>query len=205
MAMTIDEISTMLTELGIKHDKKNETTIFTGFGTPTYRAPEGREGIGLVIELFENGEYFSIYAPKAFVAQGPHLDAFLKACLVTQWKTKLIQFEYDSNDGEIRPIIEFPIEDGKLTKKQLERCVKGIVHIMDKMYPSLKKTLDEGVFDFPEDPEQRRIMEAMEELMRLLRGRQGSGGTSTPPATTPPATTPPATTPPGGSTPPTGV
>lgn len=195
MAMTIDEICGLLTELGIKHDKKSDTMIHTGFGTPNYRAPEGDKGIALTIELFEDGEYIAVYAPKAFVAQGPHLDAFLKACMVTQWRTKLVQFEYDSSDGEIRPVVEFPIEDGKLTKKQLERCIKGLVQIMDKMYAPLKKTLDEGVFAYPErdvQPDRQQIMNALEELMRLLRTQQAPGSAG------PPA-------PSGPTTPPTGV
>jgi len=192
MAMTIDEISALLAELGIKHEKKSDTMIYTGFGTPNYRPPQGGEGIRLIIELFEDGEYFSVYAPKAFVAQGPHLDAFLKACMVTQWRTKLVQFEYDSSDGEIRPIVEFPIEDGKLTKKQLERCIKGLVHIMDKMYTPLKKTLDVGVFAYPEredQPDRQQIMSALEELMRLLRTQQAPGSAG-PPAPAGPATPP---------------
>lgn len=175
MAMTIDDVGALLDEMGIKYDKKNDHTIFTGFGTKRYRGVKGEEGIGLVIDLSEDGEYFQVYAPKAFVAEGPHVDEFLKACLVTQWRTKLLQFEYDAADGEIRPIVEFPIEDGKLTKKQLERCVRGLVHIMDEMYEPLKKTLDTGVFEFPEDPDRARIVQMMEELTRLLQGRTKPG------------------------------
>lgn len=48
--------------------------------------------------------------------------------------------------------VEFPIEDGTITVKQLERCIKGLVGLIDDFYPILKRALDTGVVDFPEQP-----------------------------------------------------
>jgi hypothetical protein len=88
--------------------------------------------------------------PGAFSAKGAHVDALLRACMVVQWHTRLVQFEYDETDGEIRPVVEFPLEDAKLTTKQLERCIRSLVFLVDEFYPTLKKALDEGVIELPE-------------------------------------------------------
>ena len=179
MAMTIDELSTLLEEVGIKQYKKSDATKLSfGIATDNYRGPEGQPGLSLVVELSENGEYFKVWAFRAFVASGPHLDAFLKACMALQWKTKLVQFEFDESDGEIRPIVEFPLEDSKLTAKQLGRSVHGLVHIVDHYFPFLKRILDAGVVEWPKEkgdapatPDDAEILALMKRLADLMKGR----------------------------------
>lgn len=151
MAITIEQVEGYMNNMGLRFKRVDNGTIVFGMRMRTYRDPDGEEGLKLVIRLRENGEYFEIFAPKAFNAVGPHVDAFLKACMMIHWRTKLIQFEYDASDGEIRPIIEFPLEDGTLTEKQLERCIGGICGLLDEYYPVLRKALDEGVVEFPDE------------------------------------------------------
>ena len=62
----------------------------------------------------------------------------------------MIQFEYDDSDGEIRAIIEFPLEDAELTRRQLLRAVQALVQIVDKYHPVIYKALREGVIEFDE-------------------------------------------------------
>ncbi len=198
MAMTIDEIAGILDQMEFKYMKKDDNTIGFFMKMETYENPEkGEKSLLLVAQLMEDGEYFQLFSPKAFVVNGEHQDAFLRACAIIQWKTKLIQFEWDKNDGEVRPVIEFPLEDGKLTLKQFGRCVHGMCQILDKFYPKLKLAADEGVVDFPDEKipgdvgtllevarrlatdgsateEQTR---ALEELLRRIREGSGQGTT----------------------------
>lgn len=170
MAMTIDEIAALLDEMDLKYEKKSDTMIFTGFRTETFRHPQGGPGVPLIIELSENGEYFKLFSPMAFQVQGEHVDAFLKACMMIQWKTKLIQFEYDADDGEIRPIVEFPIEDGRITKTQLQRCLVGIVKILDEYFPTLEQAARTGVIEFHESPEAESMRLMLELAKRIAAG-----------------------------------
>jgi len=101
----------------------------------------------MVAELMENGEYFQLIAPMAFKVKGKNTGVFLKACAIVQMHTKLIQFEYDEDDGEVRPVIEFPLEDNTLSYKQFMRCVTGMVQLLDQYYPVLQKAAVEGVID----------------------------------------------------------
>jgi len=60
----------------------------------------------------------------------------------------MIQFEYDDSDGEVRAIIEYPLEDANLTRRQLLRSVQSLVQIVDKYHPVMYKALREGVIEF---------------------------------------------------------
>jgi hypothetical protein len=88
-----------------------------------------------------------------------------------QWQTKMAQFEYDESDGEVRIIIEFPLEDNKLTDRQLRRCIVALVGILDRFYPVLKTAIDTGIVDFGDKPaaEREGQIQALRRIIRDLR------------------------------------
>ena len=158
----------MLDGLDIQYRHRDDEAIYILFETRQYRNPEGEPALWMIISLDEGGEYFKIFAPNAFTADGNHPDIFLKACLVVQWRTKLIQFEYDDTDGEIRPIIEFPIEDGSLTAQQLKRCIGSMVQLIDEYAPFLERALEEGVIEKGESGEDEEMAEFLSYLFEGL-------------------------------------
>jgi hypothetical protein len=62
------------------------------------------------------------------------------------------QFEYDDSDGEVRPIIEWAVEDGTVTSKQLGRAIFGLVQIVDQFYPVLEQARTKGKIDMALGP-----------------------------------------------------
>jgi hypothetical protein len=173
MAMKLEEIEALLRESGIKFRSNPERgAILLGYETDTYVDSDGDKSLRLVLELAEEGKYFRLLAPQAFSAIGPRPDALLKACMMYQWMTKLVQFEYDASDGEIRPVIEFPIEDGRIGKRQLERCLLGMVNLLDEAFPVFKKALETGEIEFGK----KKPPIGAEEIMSLM----GALGAATP-------------------------
>jgi hypothetical protein len=79
--------------------------------------------------------------------------------------SKMVQFEYDPDDGEIRPIIEFPLEDAKLTRRQICRCLHAIAQIIDKHHESIIDALSHGIT--PETP--KANIAAYEEFLSQRR------------------------------------
>lgn len=154
MANTIEELEAFLKEAGHHCKRGARGAIVLRFATKNYRDPDGDEGLLVLIRLEDDGKYLKIFAPTAFKAVGDHVDVFLRACMMLQWRTKLVQFEYDPDDGEIRPIVEFPLEDAKVTLNQLMRCIHGLAALIDEYSPVLTRALQEGVIEFPskEDP-----------------------------------------------------
>ena len=186
MAMTLDQLEERLKEAfgnDFKCQKYPEKNfIVVGAGTNFYKDKDGENFLRIVIELSENGEYINFFSPGAFNIAGKNKQVFLEACCMAQWMTKLIQFEYDHQDGEIRPVIEFPLEDNTVTAKQISRALRGMASLMDTYYNFLIKA-GEGVIDL-NIIKQSADAEKMETLRRMaaqmgidISQLAGSGGT----------------------------
>ncbi len=165
MATSLREIARFLEEEDLSFERREDEMILTGFsGLEHYRDLDGDPYLQLVIMLPENGRYFTLFAPQAYVVPLDAAGPFLQACTMIQWRTKMIQFEYDENDGEVRPVIEFPVEDAPFTKAQVMRCLAGITEIIDEYHPVLQRALSEGVIEFNDQEQQ------VDFLSRILSG-----------------------------------
>ncbi|QXD16845.1 hypothetical protein GQ464_007875 [Rhodocaloribacter litoris] len=165
MATTLDEIAQMLEHYGLRYFRGDDNTLLAAFGgLEHYRDDEGNPHLRVVIQLSEQGRYLSIFAPAAYTVPVDEAGPFLQACAMVQWRTKLIQYEYDARDGEVRPVVEFPLEDAPLTLAQFARCLTGLVRLVDEYDPVLRRALETGEVAF-NDEEQAVTM-----LSRLLSG-----------------------------------
>ncbi|MFZ5926400.1 MAG: hypothetical protein ACOYX1_03025 [Acidobacteriota bacterium] len=164
MATTLEQIAQFLSEEGLQHRVDRErNAVFVGFRTVQYRDESGEPSLLVVIKLLEDGEYIEIFSPMCYCYKdGPHKEVVFQACLMVSYATKHLQFEYDPGDGEIRAVIEFPLEDAPLTKRQLLRCVHGLVQIVDKYDPMIRGAMTNGEIKQPPS-------ESAEELLRLFR------------------------------------
>ena len=168
MATTLQQVKGYLDEKGFKYDlDEKKQLIRTGFNMDNYADSDGDKSVRIVVRLYENGEFIEVLAPNLYTyKEGPNALALLQACLIASWHTKMIQFEHDPSDGEIRATIEVPIEDSTLTSRQFHRVLKGLITFVDKFHPMLKGAMDTGKIVPPED-EDRRMAEVMEMLRRL--------------------------------------
>jgi len=102
--------------------------------------------LNVVVMLEEEGRFLKVFAPKLFVyTDGPFKLALMQTMLFTSWETKMLQWEYDPIDGEVRAMIEFPIEDATLTEAQFFRAFDGLVQLVNTCYPRLKSVIASGV------------------------------------------------------------
>ncbi|MEB3357505.1 MAG: hypothetical protein VKK04_12325 [Synechococcales bacterium] len=166
MAATLQQIAAYLENGGWNYRiDEEESRILTGVYA------DHVENFLIVAQLEENGEFFKLFAPRvlAGVKDHPHKEAILQTMLSISWETKMLQWEYDPSDGEIRAIIEFPLEDSTLTERQFNRCLHGLVQIVDEIaMPRLKTVMDTG-----EDPSdlamgERLLLTLQEEAPGLL-------------------------------------
>ena len=142
MGVTLQQIAKYLDNQGWSYRLDEEADrIVTGVQA------ENVEDLLIVIQLDENGEFFRIFVPQVLggVKDHPHKQAILQTMLSISWETKMLQWEYDPSDGEIRAIIEFPLEDSILTERQFNRCLAGLVQIVDSVaMPRLKGVMETG-------------------------------------------------------------
>jgi len=180
MGATLEQIAGFLDNKEWKYRlDREESRILTGvYG-------ENIEDFLIVIELDEDGEFFEIFAPRvlAGVKDHPHKTAILQSMVCISWETKMLQWEYDPSDGEIRAIIEFPLEDAILTERQFYRCLHSLVQLVDELaLPRLQAVMETG-----EDPgdleEGERLLLALQEeapglltiLERAMEARKRRG------------------------------
>lgn len=126
----------------------------------------------IVVQLEEDGRFFKLFAPHVLtgVKDHPHKAVVLQAMLSISWETKMLQWEYDPSDGEIRAIIEFPLEDAPLTEQQFNRCLTGLIQIVDDFaLPRLQETLATGVDPGDEEAGERLLLTLQEESPGLLQ------------------------------------
>jgi hypothetical protein len=166
MSMTLEEISSYLSKHQIVHQLDHENRqILAGVEA------ENISDFLIVIQLHEDGEFFKIFAPAVLTGIHEHQykEAIFQTMLTIAWETKMMQWEYDASDGEVRAMIEFPLEDARLTERQFFRCLTGLVDMVDNIaMPRLKGVMQSG--QDPGDPEvgERLLLTIQQEAPGLL-------------------------------------
>lgn len=166
MGANLEQIAKYLDNRGWKYKLEEETSrIITGVYA------DNVEDFLIVIQLDEDGEFFKLFAPQVIsgVRNHPYKEAILQTMLSISWETKMLQWEYDPADGEIRAIIEFPLEDSILTEKQFNRCLHGLVQIVDEIaMPRLQYVMENGKDPGDEEAGERLLLTLQEQAPGLL-------------------------------------
>ncbi|MDG2989989.1 hypothetical protein L3556_03430 [Candidatus Synechococcus calcipolaris G9] len=141
MAITLNQISRYL-----DNHKLNYKVVLSDNQIITGVTGDHLDRFIVIIQLDEDGEFFKIYSPDILpgVKHHRYKEAILQTLLCISWETKMLQWEYDSRDGEVRAIIEFPLEDGTLTERQFFRCLGALVEIVDTTVPRLRELIRLG-------------------------------------------------------------
>ncbi|MEB3830637.1 hypothetical protein [Phormidium sp. CCY1219] len=166
MGASLQQIADYLDNRGWKYEIDEENNrIITGVQA------ENVEHFLIVIQLDEDGEFFKLFAPQVISGVSEHRfkEAILQTMLCISWETKMLQWEYDPSDGEIRAIIEFPLEDAIMTEKQFNRCLSGLIQIVDDIaMPRLRAVMETGKDPGDEDIGERLLLTLQEEAPGLL-------------------------------------
>lgn len=166
MGATLEQIASYLDNRGWDYRlNRDQSCIVTAV-----RAENTNDFI-IVAQLDEDGEFFKLFAPHVLsgVKNHPHKNAILQAMLSISWETKMLQWEYDPSDGEIRAMIEFPLEDAPLTERQFSRCLTGLIQIVDDFaMPRLKQVMETGFDPGDEEAGERLLLALQEEMPGLL-------------------------------------
>lgn len=154
MSTSYQEIKALLEEGGFRYEITSEGNILTGFGEmESYLDVERRPRLGVLILIEENGSYVRLVCPRLYRYEGRRFRADLfQSCLMINYWAKLIQFEFDDRDGELRAGVELLVEDAKLTLAQLSRSLTSLAYLVDMLDPLLRKTLREGGVHIPREP-----------------------------------------------------
>jgi len=152
MAMTIEEVSGILTREEIKHAFDKDGDIYAGWDTEKYINPKGEKSVVITFGIRNEEQIFNACVYFAFQVKGcKHLDAFFKLCSIVQSRTFFSKFEYSVKSASVSLRIELPLLDNKLTRNQINACWSCLTKILEDNYEALRKALDTGELDLPED------------------------------------------------------
>lgn len=178
MPATIEQLTGFLDAEGMKYHVE-DGFIRTGFQTSTYRDAEGKPLIHLAIaldELENAGEFLKVAAPNVYrYPDGPHKAALFQVLLMISWNTKMIQYEYDAGDGEVRAIVEFPIADSALTQRQFMYCLHGIAAVVDDNHDAVIAAITKGEIPKPEQNDQE-MAALWAEFQAFVEWKKRGGG-----------------------------
>ena len=170
MATNLDVICQYLGQGGYRYVRDEQHELVT--------IPFDHERVGklvAMVTLEEDGAFLKIFSPKLFTyLDGPHKLPLMQTLLLISWETKMLQWEYDPSDGEIRATIEFPLEDAVLTRRQFDRAFGSLLQMIELFHPRLKAVIETG-----SDPGRAGGHTPSDDMMRafqeFLNGREGGG------------------------------
>jgi hypothetical protein len=148
MSTSLDEICSLLDAAKIRYGRR-EDRIRTGFETDLYEDRDGDNCLHMAIWPEDDGETLRVQAYGTYVlppAQFPEkLAAVQRTINQINWETKLAHLEMDIQDGEIRISVDLPLEDAKLTERQLMRAIKLMPDLADRYHTAMRQVLDHGI------------------------------------------------------------
>jgi len=170
MPTSFSQIEGFLAARNLKFQRDEaRSSILVPFGF----AEAGFDRVVLVVRLQEDGEFFEIIVPNLFkYPDGPNKLPLMQTLLHISWETKMLQWEYDPSDGEIRATIEFPLEDAVMTSRQFFRAFDAMLQFVQVYGPRIRAVIETGA-----DPGRRPSDAAPDELARsFLEYLRGGGG-----------------------------
>jgi hypothetical protein len=159
MPTNLKEIAKFLSNQGLCHDVRPEySDIITIFDTENYKNEEGEKKLPIVILVEEKGRFIKIFSPRCYrYSNSRYKEAFFKTLLAISFHTKMVQFECDQYEEGIYAMVEFPIEDSKLSEKQLIRSLFSIVRVLERYDSVIREALDSGIIAFQKTEEDESL------------------------------------------------
>jgi len=149
--MNLEQIEAFFVAQGLKYRLKSDH-ILTGFATRRYCDEDGRPGVAIAVRLSEAGEFLELIAPALYNSKRcRHPAALFQVLLDITTRTKLIRFEHDPSDGEIRCTIDCPLEDGTVTPRQFRRMLDCLAESVDRWAPVIRRAMETGSVDLRGD------------------------------------------------------
>ncbi len=155
MATTLKELESLFDQIGWKYKSQpdssngNEGVLYSGFPTKSYKDSDGDNYVTFVLNVQEDGELVKIIIPKLYnCINTQYRRAFFEVAIRKTFEKKLCFFDYDHRDGEIRMLLDLPLEDSSLTEKQIRRIVRSMLNHVDANDEVVRAAVETGQLPF---------------------------------------------------------
>ena len=150
MPITLPELASHVKAIGWKHEVNAEQScISIGFGTRHHVDLDGDKHVAVYIELAAEGQYVQVTIPRAYnLTNCKFKGATLAVLAEIAFRTRTLQCEYDSQDGEVRYAVDAWVLDNTLTQMQLEMMVRIAIELIEEYEPVVRCAMETGRIDF---------------------------------------------------------
>jgi hypothetical protein len=148
MATNLEVIKGYLDENNIKYrDEGNFLTVV--YETENYtNFVNGEKSVLIIITTETMGHFVQLWVSAyRFSSDSNSYNklALLQTLLKITYDTKLLQFEYDPDDGEVRLMVDIPVMDSNLTALQLIYSLKAILRCLDSEHQNITDAMRHGL------------------------------------------------------------
>lgn len=166
MAVTLQNIAAMLNKMGLEYDEDESRIVVVagGVDNTTYtfiRIKEDGEFVSIQTQLDKEGDEGFLKIPN----DHKYIAELLKYLMKQNYEYKIGQWGYDHEDGDIRFIVNYAVEDGTLTQKQFERFIRITLKTADDGAVAIASILQTGKPKIDEAEELKKITARATSLM----------------------------------------
>lgn len=182
MATALGQLAAFLDEHYLRYKVDSEESAITmAFACPPdedeYKTPHGDAMVRLVIRLAEDGEFLSIFSPNAWnIVDCPDKEIILECIPAIQSQYKMLRFDFDPADGELRPKIDLPLEDATLTSRQFHRMIQGLIESVRRFDRVIRPAMDTGEVLYVLRDSPKPFVSPADELWQLNELNVRAGG-----------------------------
>lgn len=148
MPINLERLEAFFVEAGLKYQLADDDHVLAAFATTSYHDDRSHRGLVVAVSVSEDGEFLEFTAPQLYDSRRCRdPGALYQALLDITLRTKLVRFEHDPQDCEIRCTIAYPVEDGGVTRRQFLRMLEAIPRAVDRWDPVIRRAIEHGVVD----------------------------------------------------------
>ena len=185
MPITIIEITERVKEIGWKYElSEDQRAVILHFGTEHHVAPDGEKHVFLIITVEVDGEFVEVTAPETYnLNECKYKGATLVALAELAFRTRGLQCQYNSENGEVSYAVDAWLLDNTLTTRQLDMMIRTVVDLMEEHESVIRNAMETGKVDFelaikreqrvPEEGQTAPLPPEIAELMVRAGGLDG--------------------------------
>jgi len=169
MPVAVEAVQGYLMRAGLKfaaNDHGENGQFVLSFKTRHYKNPAGDKSLMLFVTVAEAGRYLEIAAVGMYSAkEAKDIGKLAQFLLGQNYVTKLLRWEFDRTDGEVRASVEVAPVDGSVTFDSFMRGLMLFPLVADSLHATITKVMTTGKLPAPV-----RVNKRLQELVRRAGG-----------------------------------
>lgn len=115
--MTLAAVRKSIEDSGLSCDQHDDYLVVNFEGMSFFRDRDGDHHVSIIVSLTDDGERIYFVIPYAIQLQDSESRAqILRELFARQFRSRLVRYEFDPADGEVRMSVDLILEDNEISK-----------------------------------------------------------------------------------------